>query len=56
VLALVLRGVPLPERLLAVIDDAPTKLVLAARLVEWLAPLAKQAAKTLWIVVDGGYA
>lgn len=32
-----------------------TKLVLAARLVEWMAPLAKQAGKTLWIVVDGGY-
>lgn len=32
-----------------------TKLVLAARLVEWLAPLVKQAGKTLWIVVDGGY-
>jgi hypothetical protein len=33
-----------------------TKLVLAARLVEWLAPLVKQAGKTLWVVVDGGYA
>lgn len=32
-----------------------TKLVLAARLVEWLAPLVKQAGKTLWLVVDGGY-
>jgi hypothetical protein len=32
-----------------------TKLVLAARLVEWIAPLVKQAGKTLWIVVDGGY-
>jgi hypothetical protein len=32
-----------------------TKLVLAARLVEWLAPIIKQAGKTLWIVVDGGY-
>ena len=32
-----------------------TKLVLAARLVEWLAPIVKQAGKTLWIVVDGGY-
>jgi hypothetical protein len=32
-----------------------TKLVLAARLVEWIAPIAKQAGKTLWIVVDGGY-
>jgi hypothetical protein len=33
-----------------------TKLVLAARLVEWIAPLIKQAKKTLWVVVDGGYA
>ncbi len=32
-----------------------TKLVLAARLVEWIAPLVQQAGKTLWIVVDGGY-
>jgi hypothetical protein len=32
-----------------------TKLVLAARLVEWMAPIVKQAEKTLWIVVDGGY-
>jgi len=32
-----------------------TKLVLAARLVEWIAPLLKQAGKTLWVVVDGGY-
>lgn len=32
-----------------------TKLVLAARLVEWLAPIVKQAGKTLWVVVDGGY-
>jgi len=32
-----------------------TKLQLAARLVEWTAPLVKQAGKTLWIVVDGGY-
>lgn len=32
-----------------------TKLILAARLVEWIAPLVKQARKTLWIVVDGGY-
>jgi hypothetical protein len=32
-----------------------TKLVLAARLVEWLAPIGKKAGKTLWIVVDGGY-
>jgi hypothetical protein len=33
-----------------------TKLVLAARLVEWIVPIVKQAGKTLWIVVDGGYA
>jgi DDE superfamily endonuclease len=32
-----------------------TKLELAARLVEWLAGLVKQAGKTLWVVVDGGY-
>jgi hypothetical protein len=32
-----------------------SKLVLAARLVEWIAPIVKQAGKTLWIVVDGGY-
>jgi hypothetical protein len=32
-----------------------TKLVLAARLVEWAAPIIKNAGKTLWIVVDGGY-
>jgi hypothetical protein len=32
-----------------------TKLVLAARLVEWIAPIVKEARKTLWIVVDGGY-
>jgi hypothetical protein len=32
-----------------------TKLVLAARLVEWIAPIIKEAGKTLWIVVDGGY-
>lgn len=32
-----------------------TKLQLAARLVEWLVPLLKQAGKTVWIVVDGGY-
>jgi hypothetical protein len=32
-----------------------TKLVLAARLVEWIAPIIKQAGKTLWVVVDGGY-
>lgn len=33
-----------------------TKLVLAARLVEWIAPIVQRAGKTLWIVVDGGYA
>jgi hypothetical protein len=32
-----------------------TKLVLAARLVQWIASLAKQARKTVWVVVDGGY-
>lgn len=32
-----------------------TKLQLAARLVEWAVPLLKQAQKTVWIVVDGGY-
>jgi len=32
-----------------------TKLVLAARLVEWIAPIVKKAGKMLWIVVDGGY-
>lgn len=32
-----------------------TKLTLAARLVEWIAPIVKRAGKTLWIVVDGGY-
>jgi hypothetical protein len=32
-----------------------TKLVLAARLVEWIAPIVKKAGKTLWLVVDGGY-
>lgn len=32
-----------------------TKLQLAARLVEWAVPLLKQAGKTVWIVIDGGY-
>ena len=32
-----------------------TKLQLAARLVEWVVPLLKQAGKTVWLVVDGGY-
>jgi DDE superfamily endonuclease len=32
-----------------------TKLELAAKLVEWIAPIVKQAGKTLWIVVDGFY-
>ena len=32
-----------------------TKLVVAARLVEWIAPIVKNAGKTLWVVVDGGY-
>ncbi len=128
-LALVLRIVPLPERLLAVIDDSPTqrygpqvegadihrnptpgpadqmylyghiwvtvslavrhplfgalalplrallyvrqqtmvkipkrrhwkfrtKLELAAKLVEWMAPIVRKAGKTLWVAVDGFY-
>jgi len=33
-----------------------TKLQLAARLVEWIVPILKQAGKTVWIVIDGGYA
>jgi len=33
-----------------------TKLQLAARLVEWIVPLLKTAVKTVWIVIDGGYA
>ncbi|OQW38317.1 MAG: hypothetical protein A4C66_12055 [Nitrospira sp. HN-bin3] len=32
-----------------------TKLELAAKLVEWIAPIVKKAGKTLWIVVDGFY-
>ena len=32
-----------------------TKLILAAKLIEWLAPIVKKAGKTLWVVVDGGY-
>jgi hypothetical protein len=32
-----------------------TKLQLAAKLLEWLAPIAKKAGKTLWVVVDGFY-
>jgi hypothetical protein len=32
-----------------------TKLELAARLVEWIAPIIQKAGKRLWIVVDGGY-
>lgn len=32
-----------------------TKLVLAARLVEWIVSLVKKAGKTAWVVVDGGY-
>ena len=32
-----------------------TKLELAAHLVEWIATLVKNAGKTLWVVVDGGY-
>ena len=33
-----------------------TKLELAARLLEWLAKLLKNAGKTLWVAVDGFYA
>ncbi len=32
-----------------------TKLQLAARLVEWIVPILKEAGKTIWIVIDGGY-
>jgi hypothetical protein len=32
-----------------------TKLTLAARLVEWIVPWLKQAEKSVWIVIDGGY-
>jgi hypothetical protein len=32
-----------------------TKLDLAAKLVEWIAPLVKKAGKTLWVAVDGFY-
>ena len=32
-----------------------TKLQLAARLVEWAVPLLKNAGKTVWVVIDGGY-
>ena len=32
-----------------------TKLQLAARLVEWIVPILKQAGKIVWIVIDGGY-
>jgi len=32
-----------------------TKLELAAKLVEWIAPIVEKAGKTLWIVVDGFY-
>jgi hypothetical protein len=32
-----------------------TKLLLAAGLVEWVAAIAKEAGKTVWVVVDGGY-
>lgn len=33
-----------------------TKLELAAELVKWLAFLAKETHRTLWVVIDGGYA
>ena len=32
-----------------------TKLQLAARLAEWIVPIVKQAGKTVWLVIDGGY-
>jgi len=32
-----------------------TKLELAAKLIEWIAPIVKKAGKTLWVVVDGFY-
>jgi hypothetical protein len=32
-----------------------TKLQLAARLVEWIVPLLREAGKRVWVVVDGGY-
>jgi hypothetical protein len=32
-----------------------TKLQQAARLVEWIVPIVKEAGKTVWIVIDGGY-
>ncbi len=32
-----------------------TKLELAAKLLEWIAPIAKGAGKTLWVAVDGFY-
>ena len=32
-----------------------TKLELAAQLVAWIEPLLKQAQKTAWVVIDGGY-
>jgi hypothetical protein len=32
-----------------------TKLILAARLVEWIVAVVKTTGKTLWVVVDGGY-
>jgi len=33
-----------------------TKLELAVKLVLWIAPLVKTAGKTMWVVIDGGYA
>jgi hypothetical protein len=33
-----------------------TKLTLAARMVLWMAKILRAAGKTLWVVVDGGYA
>ena len=37
------------------LERVATKLRLAARLVEWLAPIFERAGKTVWIVIDGGY-
>jgi len=32
-----------------------TKLELAAQLMEWIVPILKNAGKTVWVVIDGGY-
>jgi len=60
-LALPLRGMLyVRERTMAKIPQHRhwqfrTKLELAAKLVEWIAPIVRNAGKTLWIVVDGFY-